>query len=209
MEINRNYAQNSRTNGSAGEWYKNYRPNCLDLDSSVSALRPIRSKSLAGNVGNLETIRKRGSRKITLCCRFGASEVVAGESVTAFRARRATGVSWLEAGRPRLRRRLLGRRLDGTRLTAAAKRFRRSCRAESGGTKLRPGSVPAERLFPALAPRATRIPSVRGPRRRRRNGSSAGLRVSPLGSNRVTRGGGNVNPSRHQLWIAPARYMVY
>src|SRR5712692_5881018 len=42
-------------------------------------------------VGNSETIQKIGSRKVTLSCRFGAAEGAAGESVTAFRGRRATG----------------------------------------------------------------------------------------------------------------------
>jgi hypothetical protein len=47
-------------------------------------------------------------------------------------------------------------------------------------------SAPEEMSFPALAPRATPIPSVRGLRRTRRNGSNAGLHVSLFGSNRVT-----------------------
>src|SRR6266436_1542640 len=98
-------------------------------------------------VGNPETIQKRGSMIVTLCCRFRAAEGAAGESVTAFRGRRATGGSSLEAGRPRLRQRLLVTHRAGATLIAAAKWFRHSCRAENGGTKLRLGSVPAERFF--------------------------------------------------------------
>src|SRR6266446_8649514 len=118
----------------------------------ASSRRPENGQRLAGNVGNPETIQKRGSMIVTLCCRFRAAEGAAGESVTAFRGRRATGGSSLEAGRPRLRQRLLGRHRAGATLIAAAKWFRHSCRAENGGTKLRLGSVPAERFFPALAP---------------------------------------------------------
>src|SRR6266404_772244 len=99
---------------------------------------------------------------MTLCWRFALAEGAAGGSVTAFRGRRATGGLSLEAGRPRLRQRLLGRRPDGATQIAATKWFRRSCRAENDGKQQRSESALAETSFPALAPRVTQTPSVRG-----------------------------------------------
>src|SRR5215470_13405013 len=103
-------------------------------------------------VGDPETIQKRGSRIITLCCRFRAAERAAGESAMAFRGRRATGGSSPEAGRPRLGQRLRGIRRGGAALIAAAKWFRGSCRVENGGKRQQPESALAKTSFPALAP---------------------------------------------------------
>jgi hypothetical protein len=126
------------------------------------------------------------SGKLVLCLRSGAEERAARGSVSAFRGRRATGGSSLEAGRPRLQRRLLGRHRDGVRLSAAAKRYPLGSRAENGGRTQQPGSILAERSFPALARRARQIPSAHALRRMRRNGSNADLHVSLFGSNRGT-----------------------
>lgn len=137
-------------------------------------------------LGNSEAIRGLGSKKWSLWWRFGAAEGAAGVNVSAFRGRRATGGSSFEAGRPRLQQRLLGRHRGGVRLSGAAKRYPLGCRAGNGGRKQQPGSILAERSFPALARRARQIPSVRALRRMRRNGSNAGLHVSLFGSNRAT-----------------------
>jgi len=132
------------------------------------------------------TIRRLGSRELIQCWRSGPAEGAARGSVSAFRGRRATVGSSLEAGRPRLQQRLLGKHRGGVRLTGAAKRYPPGCRAGNGGRKQQPGSILAERSFRALAPRARQIPSVRALRRMRRNGSNAGLHVSLFGSNRGT-----------------------
>jgi hypothetical protein len=84
-------------------------------------------------------IRRLGSRKLTLCWRFGAAEGAAWESVSAVRGRQATGGSSLEAGRPRFQQRLLGRRRGGIRLSGAAKRYPVGCPAGNGGRKQQPG----------------------------------------------------------------------
>jgi len=68
----------------------------------------------------------------------------------AFQGRRATGGSSLGAGRPRLRQRLLGMRRGGATLIAAAKWFRRSCRAENGGKQQQPESALAEKTQPCV-----------------------------------------------------------
>ncbi len=80
-------------------------------------------------------IQKLGSRKGTLCWRFGAAERAAGGSVSAFRGRRATGGSSLDAGQLRLQQRLLGRHRGGVRLSGAAKRCLLGCRAGNGGRR--------------------------------------------------------------------------
>ncbi len=85
---------------------------------------------------------------------------------------------WLrEAAQPQCHRRPLDTYPGGSGPSAEAKWFPRSCHAENGGTRQRPGSVPARKFFPVLAPRATLIPSVRGLRRTRRNENSEGLRI--------------------------------
>jgi hypothetical protein len=84
---------------------------------------------------------------MTLCWRFALAAGAAGGSVTAFRGRRATGGLSLVAGRPRLRQRLLGRRPDGATLIAAAKWFRRSCRAENGESSSDLNQPLQKRLF--------------------------------------------------------------
>src|ERR1700674_1516308 len=157
---------------------------CLKTMGAKVAQEP--SAACSRIVGNPEAIRSLGSRKLTLCWRFGAAEGAARESVSVFRGRRATGGSSLETGRPRLQQRLLGRHRGGVRLSGAAKRYPLGCRAGNGGRKQQPGSILAGRSFPALAWRARQIPSVRALRRMRRNGSNAGLHVSLFGSNRVT-----------------------
>jgi hypothetical protein len=141
--------------------------------SSVSSRLHTRMKRGRRTKDHKSTETIRSSRKVTLCWRFALAEGAAGGSVTAFRGRRATGGLSLVAGRPRLRQRLLGRRPDGATLIAAAKWFRRSCRAENGGKQQRSESALAETSFLVLAPRATRIPSVRGPGRTRPNRSDA------------------------------------
>src|SRR5260370_30701743 len=130
---------------------------------------------------------------------LGGGGRVAWKPEGSFREFRAIGGSTCRAARRRCRQRPPDIRPDGTPLIAAAKGFRRNCRAENDGKQQRPESALAETSFPALAPRATRTPSARGPRRTPPNGSNAGLRVSPPGSNRVTCGGGNLNPFR-RLW---------
>ena len=131
-------------------------------------------------------IQTRSLGKMTLCGRFRAGEAAGRGNVSAIRGCRSTSGSSLEEEQPRLRQKLLGKRRGGAMLIAAAKGFLRSYHAGNGGTKLRPGSVPAERFFPALARRATQIPTVRGPRRMPQNGSSTGPCVSLLVSNQVT-----------------------
>lgn len=64
---------------------------------------------------------------------------------------------------------------------AARKWFSRSYRAENGGTQQRPGSVSAGKFFPALALRATLIPSVRGFQRTRRMKAAQTFEQVPLG----------------------------
>jgi hypothetical protein len=125
-------------------------------------------------------------RKLILYWRSGASEGAAVGSVLAFQGRRATVGSSLEAGRPRLQQRLLGRHRGGVRLSGAGKRYPLGCRAGNGGKKQQPGSILAESSFPARARRARQIPSARALRRMRRNGSNAGLHAGLFGSNRVT-----------------------
>jgi len=73
---------------------------------------------------------------------------------------------------------------------AVVRLFPRSFRAANDETRPRPESILGERSFPARSLGAIQIPSARAPQRTTRNGSSAGLRVSPLGSNRVTCDGG-------------------
>ena len=163
-------------------------------DSPIQKISVSRKKRRSGSrkrdsgrvVGNSEAIRRLGSRKLILCWRFGAAEGAARGSVSAFQGRRATGGSSLEAGQPQLQQRLLGRHRGGERLSGAAKRYPLGCRAGNGGRKQQPGSILAERSFPARARRARQIPSVRALRRMRRNGSNVGLHVSLFGSNRVT-----------------------
>src|SRR5215469_9038401 len=77
--------------------------------------------------------------------------------------------------------------------------FPRSCRAANDETRPRPESILGERSFPALPLRAIQIPSARAPQRTTRNGSSAGLCVSPLGSNRVTCDGSEDANARYIL----------
>src|SRR5208283_660073 len=112
-------------------------------------------------------------------------EGAAGPTAELFRGLAAKNGWPGEAVRPQCRRRPLDTGPGGGGPSAEAKWFPRSCRAENGGTRLRPGSVPARKSSPALAPRATRIPSVRGLRRRRRNENNAGLRIDLHGSSRV------------------------
>lgn len=126
---------------------------------------------------------------MTLVPTVGLWGRAAGKTAESFRGLRATCGAPRGAARQRCRRRSPDIRPDASRLIAIVKWFRRSCRAENGGTKQPPESDPEEMSFPVLAPRAKPIPSVRGLRRTRRSGSSAGLRISLRGSNRVTCGG--------------------
>ena len=80
--------------------------------------------------------------------------------------------------------------------------FPRSCRAANDETRPRPESILGERSFLALPLRATQIPSARALQRTTRNGSSAGLRVSPLGSNRVTCDGSEDENALHPAEIS-------
>ena len=123
---------------------------------------------------------------LILIKRVGAADKAVGETAGPFRGPRATGGSMCGEARHRCRRRFPEIRPDGASPIAAAKWFRRSCHAENGGKRQRSESAPAETSSPALVPRATPIPSVRAPRRTRRNGSSTSPRASLLGSNRVT-----------------------
>jgi hypothetical protein len=139
---------------------------------------------------------KRELRKVTYVMPIGVEGQAAGEIAGPFRGPRATDGSQRVAARRRCQRRSPDTRPGGARPIAIEKWFRRSCRAENGGKKQRSESGPAETSFPALARRATPIPSVRGPRRKRLNESSADLRINLHASNRVTCGGGNMNPFR-------------
>src|SRR5215470_9685629 len=123
---------------------------------------------------------------LILIKRVGAADEAVGKTAGPFRGPRATGGSMCAEARHRCRRRFPEIRPDGASPIAAAKWFRRSCQAENGGKRQRPESAPVETSSPALVPRATPIPSVRAPRRTRRNGSNPSPRASLLGSNRVT-----------------------
>jgi hypothetical protein len=129
---------------------------------------------------------KHTLRKVTLSPSVGLWGQEAGKTAESFRGLRAIGGAPHGAARRRRRRRSPDIHPGASRPIVTAKWFRRSCRAENGGTKQRPESAPEEMSFPVLPPEATPIPSVRGLRRTRRNGSSEGLRISLRGSNRVT-----------------------
>jgi hypothetical protein len=126
---------------------------------------------------------------VTLSPSVGLWGQAAGKTAESFRGLRAIGGAPHGAARRRRRRRSPDIHPGASRPIVTAIWFRRSCRAENGGTKQRPESAPEEMSFPVLPPEATPIPSVRGLRRTRRNGSSEGLRISLRGSNRVTCGG--------------------
>jgi hypothetical protein len=90
-----------------------------------------------------------------------------------------------EAARPQRHQKPLDTYPYGSEPIAEAKWFRRGCHAENGGTRQRPGSVPARKFFPVPARRATLFPSVRGLRRTRQNENSAGLRIGLHESSRA------------------------
>jgi len=113
-------------------------------------------------------------------------ERAAGKTVGLLQGLRATGGSPCEAAQPWVRRRPRDTDLDDAVRIEVRTLFLRSCRAANDETRPRPESILGERSFPALPLRATQIPSARAPQRTTRNGSSPRLRVSPLGSNRVT-----------------------
>jgi len=164
---------------------------------------PRRHHSRTPTMNRAET-EKRALRKVTHVMPIGAEGQAEGEIAGPFRGPRAIDGSPRVAGRQRCQRRPPDIRPDGARPIATEKWFRRSCRVENGEKKQRSESGPAETSFPALARRATPIPSVRGPRRKRLNESSADLRVSLHASNRVTCGGGNMHPFR-PCGILPVR----
>src|ERR1035437_4763149 len=89
-----------------------------------------------------------------------------------------------EAAPPQCHQRPLDTYPGGSEPSAEAKWFPRSCPAENGGMRQRPGSIPARKFFPVLALPATLIPSVRGLRRTRQNENTAGLRIGHLESSR-------------------------
>jgi hypothetical protein len=140
---------------------------------------------------------------LILIKRVGAADEAVGETAGPFRGPRATGGSMCGEARHRCRRRFPEIRPDGASPIATAKWFRRSCHVENGGKRQRSESAPAETSSPALVPRATPIPSVRAPRRTRRNGSSTGPRASLLGSNRVTSSNRTARWRRDPISAAP------
>jgi hypothetical protein len=111
---------------------------------------------------------------------------VAEERAVAFGRLRARGESPSETERPLRQQRPPGTCPDGVTRSRVAKRFPHYCRAENGGRLPRLESGIEEKPFPALGLLARPTPSVRVPRSMPRNGSSAVLRVSFPGSNRVT-----------------------
>src|SRR5208282_5012683 len=114
-----------------------------------------------------------------------------------------------EAVRPQCLRKHLDTCPGGGGPIAEAKWFPRSCRAENGETKPRPGSVPARKSSLVLALRATPIPSVRGLRKTRRNGNNASLRIDLRESSRGAYAenmrlflAGGILPELSPLWPA-------
>jgi hypothetical protein len=141
-------------------------------------------------------IVERVSAKIAFWLTTGSRELIRGPSVVVgeraaerivelFRGLRAMNGWPRGAARPQCLQRPLDTCRDAAGPIAAGKWFPRSCRAGNGGTKQRPGSVPAEKSSPALVPLTTLIPSARGLRRTRRNESSASLRTGLRKSNQV------------------------
>jgi hypothetical protein len=104
---------------------------------------------------------------------------------------------WPRGGeRPQCLQRPLDTCRDAVGPLAAGKLFPRSYLAGNGGTKQRPGSVPARKFSPALAPLTTLTPSARDIRRTRRSDSSASLRTVLRKSNPVE----HSETSKH-FWI--------
>jgi hypothetical protein len=125
------------------------------------------------------------SEKPTLRPSVEAAERAATKTVELLRGLRAMNGWPREVAQPQLRQRSLDTCPDGAGQIAARKSFPRSYRAENGGRQQRPGLAPAGKFFPALAPRATLIPNVRGLQRTRRNESNADLRIVLPESNRI------------------------
>jgi hypothetical protein len=104
---------------------------------------------------------------------------------------------WPRGGeRPQCLQRPLGTCRDAVGPLAAGKLFPRSYLAGNGGTKQRPGSVPAKKSSPALAPLTILVPSARDIRKTRQSDSSASLRTVLRKSNPVE----HSETSKH-FWI--------